>query len=112
MRLAIVVKLYDIPPELVINYDQTAQHLVPTAKRCKTLVPTGTRHVAVLGLGDKCQYTLDIGCTASGDAFSGSNDFPRKNRKTACPLSVCILGVTLKTGFGAIRRIIGPMWIQ
>ena len=58
MRLAIVVKLYDIPPELVINYDQTAQHLVPTAKRCKTLVPTGTRHVAVLGLGDKRQYTL------------------------------------------------------
>eukprot|EP00731_Ephydatia_muelleri_P036376 Em0244g1a len=43
MRLAIVVKLYDIPPELVINYDQTAQHLVPTAKRCKTLVPTGFR---------------------------------------------------------------------
>ena len=89
MRLAIVVKLYDIPPELVINYDQTAQHLVPTAKRYKTLVPTGTRHVAVLGLGDKRQYTLDIGCTASGDVPSVVQMiFQGKTEKCMPPVSL------------------------
>jgi hypothetical protein len=35
-RLALLVDMFDIPPELVVNSDQMAQYLVPSADKLRT----------------------------------------------------------------------------
>jgi hypothetical protein len=53
-----------IPPELVINMDQTGMNLVPVGKF--TYARKGQRHVRLLGLDDKRQITLVPAITAAG----------------------------------------------
>lgn len=36
LRLALLVATYDIPPALVVNSDQMAQYVVPTANKLRT----------------------------------------------------------------------------
>jgi hypothetical protein len=55
-RCAYLVKMYNIPPELVVNTDQTGIHLVPTGG-AKTWETKGSRHVLVHGVDDKRQFT-------------------------------------------------------
>jgi hypothetical protein len=44
-RVAVVVSKYAIPPELVLNFDQTGLHLTPV--RSSTFCATGSKQVIV-----------------------------------------------------------------
>lgn len=54
-RLALIIKDYNIPPELVFFWDEYAQHLVPTSK--STFAKRGSKDVIIHGLADKRQVT-------------------------------------------------------
>ena len=58
------VKAHAIPPELIINLDETGIKLVPV--RDWTMAPEGNRRVEVVGLGDKRQITVTFADTLSG----------------------------------------------
>jgi hypothetical protein len=51
-RVAYLVKAHSIPPELVVNTDQTGIHLVPTGG-AHTWALKGSKHVLVHGIEDK-----------------------------------------------------------
>ena len=55
-RLAFLVRRHDIPPALVVNFDQTGIHLVPTAGG-RTYAPTGKKEICLIGQDDKRQMT-------------------------------------------------------
>jgi hypothetical protein len=77
-RLALLVEMYDIPPELVINSDQMAQYLVPSANKLRTyarrwvvLLERGYWQVVLLycfsrDVGKWCCCTASAGILASG----------------------------------------------
>lgn len=54
---------YNIPPELVINADQTGICMVPAGN--KTWHKTGAKQVAMFGKDEKQQFTLMVGLAAS-----------------------------------------------
>ena len=53
-----------VPPELVINWDQTGTKFVPTSQW--TLAEQGAKQVDVTGLDDKRDMTALLACTLSG----------------------------------------------
>ena len=63
-RIACCVKEYNIPPSLILNWDQTGTKFVPTSDW--TLAAEGSRQVAVVGLEDKREMTVLLTCTMSG----------------------------------------------
>jgi hypothetical protein len=65
-RVAYLVKIYNIPRELVINTDQTGMHLVPTGGS-HTWKKRGAKDVKVLGIEDKRQITTCVSSSASDD---------------------------------------------
>ena len=54
----------DIPPELIVNWDQTSINYV-LHLQC-TMAKSGSTRVEVAGLGDKRQVTAVFGCTLAG----------------------------------------------
>ena len=54
-----------MPPELVINGDQTPCHLIPTPNQ--TWAPMSDQQVTVAGADDKHAVTLMVAITASGE---------------------------------------------
>lgn len=50
------MRRHKIPKELVVNFDQTGVHLVPTAGG-RTYAPTGQKEIILLGQEDKRQMT-------------------------------------------------------
>ena len=56
--------MHAIPPELIINLDETGIKLVPVGDW--TMAPEGSRIVEVTGLGDKRQITATVADTLSG----------------------------------------------
>ncbi len=60
-----IVADHDIPPELVLNFDQTGVKIVPVSNW--TLAAQGSKQVAIVGLEDKREITALLGSTASGD---------------------------------------------
>ena len=60
-----VVKMEDIPPSLVFNWDQTGLYLVPASKW--TMAPKGQKRVRVKGLNDKRMITGVFCATLIGD---------------------------------------------
>lgn len=60
-----VISMDNIPPSLVINWDQTAIQYVPTASW--TMEQEGTRIVEIAGKDDKRQITAVLASTMSGD---------------------------------------------
>jgi hypothetical protein len=64
-RVAYLVKAHSIPPELVVNTDQTGIHLVPTGG-AHTWVLKGSKNVLVHGNEDKRQITVSVSSTAAG----------------------------------------------
>lgn len=46
---------YDIPPELIINFDQTNDNIVPVGDN--TLEKSGSKQVQIIGLEDKRQVS-------------------------------------------------------
>lgn len=64
-RIAYLVEQYYIPPDLIINFDQTGLHLQPTAGT-STFEVKGSKLVPVEGADDKRAITAVIGSTMSG----------------------------------------------
>ena len=59
-----LVKAHAIPPELIINLDETGIKLVPVGEW--SMAPQGSKRVEVAGLGDKRQLTATFADTLSG----------------------------------------------
>ncbi|ELT87687.1 hypothetical protein CAPTEDRAFT_199284 [Capitella teleta] len=55
----------DIPPEMIVNFDQTGLSIVPTSSW--TLAEKGAKQVEIVGLDDKRQITALLGCSLTGD---------------------------------------------
>jgi len=64
-RIVALVKTYDIPEELVINFDQIALHIRPSTDQ--TYDVKGVKDVKSLGKDDKRQITCTVSSAASGD---------------------------------------------
>jgi len=88
-RIANTVKEHKIPDQLIINYDQTGVNIVPTSNW--TMHDRGAKQTKILGLQDKRQITVLMGCTMAGklmppqvvyagktDACHPKFDFPRE----------------------------------
>ena len=58
-----VVKLEDIPGDIIINWDQTAMKLVPSASW--TMEKRGTKRVEISATDDKRQITTVFACSLS-----------------------------------------------
>lgn len=63
-RIAVLVKQYKIPADLIINFDQTGVHLVPSSN--STYAVKGSKHVSIINSDDKRQITAIIASTPSG----------------------------------------------
>ena len=63
-RVSDCVHEHKIPPELIINWDQTGAKYVPTSEW--TLTEEGSRQVDVIGKEDKREMTVLLSCTMSG----------------------------------------------
>jgi hypothetical protein len=63
-RIAALVKQYKVIPELIINFDQTAVHIVPKSKT--TYAPCGDKSVALVGADDKRQITAVVASSYAG----------------------------------------------
>ena len=60
-----IAMMEDIPPSLIINWDQTGTHFVPVSQW--TMEVKGAHRVEIAGLNDKRQMTMVFAGTASGD---------------------------------------------
>ena len=58
----------EIPPELVVNFDQTATHYVPVSSWSTKM--EGAKRVKVLRKKDKCQITETFGISMSSGFLS------------------------------------------
>ena len=59
------MEMNEIPPDLVINFDQTAVHYVPVDNW--TMAKEGSKRVEIIGKNDKRQITAVLEGTMSGD---------------------------------------------
>ena len=59
MDIKNVIELDEIPPQLIINWDQTAIHYIPVGSW--TMELEGTKRVDIAGKGDKQQITAVYG---------------------------------------------------
>ena len=91
-RVAYLVKAHSLPPELVVNTDQTGIHLVPTGGT-RTWAHKGSKHVLVHGVEDKRQITVSVSSSAAGNllpfqlVFTGLTQRslpPRNTGRIAC----------------------------
>ena len=64
-RISDVVTKYRIPPQLIINWDQTGCKLVPVS--AWTMAECGSKQVEIVGLDDKREITVVLACAMSGD---------------------------------------------
>lgn len=65
-RLAYLVKAHNIPPELVVNMDQTGLNLVPCFGE-RTYAMRGAREISITSRDDKRTITMVSSLAASGD---------------------------------------------
>jgi hypothetical protein len=65
-RAAYLVKAHSIPPELMVNTDQTGIHLIPIGGT-RTWAEKGSKHVLVHGQDDKRQITVSVSSSAVGN---------------------------------------------
>ena len=59
------VTMEEIPPELILNWDQTGIHMVPSS--CWTMDRQGVKRVEVAGVNDKRQITAVLCGSLTGD---------------------------------------------
>jgi hypothetical protein len=64
-KVAYLVKIYNIPPTLVVNNDQIGVHLVPIVRKW-TWENKGTKHIKVLRMEDKRQIIIVVSSTVDG----------------------------------------------
>ena len=61
----VIVEMEDVPDELVIKWDPTGINCVPTSNW--TIAEEGSLRAEIVGLEDKCQITVILACSPSGD---------------------------------------------
>ena len=64
-RVAKCVGQHNVPPEMVVNIDQTGAPIVPVSNW--TLAEEGSRQVPIVGKEDKRQITVLMGASAAGE---------------------------------------------
>lgn len=79
MRMAYLVKAHGIPPQLVVNADQTGLALVPCAGE-RTYSRKGSREVSITGRDDKRAITVVPSVAASGHLLPFQLVFEGKTR--------------------------------
>ena len=80
-----IVEMEEIPPYLIINWDQTAIKYVPVSSW--TMASEGSKRVQVIGADDKRQITAVFGATLSGEFMCPQLIY--KGTTTKCLPSVC-----------------------
>ena len=74
------IEMQDIPPELVINWDQTGIKLVPVSSW--TMEQRGSQRVEISGIDDKRQITAVFAATAIGDFLPPQVIYKGKSSKS------------------------------
>lgn len=88
IRISQSIRAYRIPPELVINADQTGIHLLLSPSH--TWGPCGNKQVQIVGKEEKCQVTLMMASTASGNLLKSQVIIPGKSHRSLPPLEKCL----------------------
>ena len=85
-----ILARFDIPPELVVNADETSSLLAPRAKQ--TRFKKGAKRVRIVGVGhEKTQLTVTLAITESGDVlpaqiiFGGKTNACHPNKGKSLP---------------------------
>ena len=78
-EVAAIVQENEVPPELVINWDQTGAKFVPTSQW--TLAEQGVKQVDVIGLEDNPEMTTLLACTSSGSLLPSQLIYGRKTSR-------------------------------
>ena len=63
--VTVVIEIEEIPPQLVINWDQTGIYYVPVSTW--TMAPGGSKRVEIIGIDDKQQITAVFAGSMSGE---------------------------------------------
>ncbi|KAF9520797.1 hypothetical protein BS47DRAFT_1257658, partial [Hydnum rufescens UP504] len=66
MCLSHYIKMFSVPPKLIINADQTGVCLIPAGN--KSWAPTGAKQIATMAK-EKCQFTLMVALSTMGDVL-------------------------------------------
>ena len=77
--IKVITEMDDIPPELIINWNQTGIEYVPVSSW--TMAPRGSKRVEIIGKDDKCQITGVYGCSLSGDFLPVQLIYQGKTKK-------------------------------
>lgn len=83
-RIVHLINLYDVPPGLIINMDQTGIILLMSKNR--TFDVRGARQVDIAGRDEKRAYTLCVATTPAGDILPFQQVWAGKTR-TSLPSS-------------------------
>lgn len=75
-----IAMMYNIPPALFVNCDETANLLIPLTNH--TFAPAGAEKVAIAGSEEKRATTLTMGCTPVGRLVPPQMIFPVSTART------------------------------
>jgi hypothetical protein len=97
LRLAYLVHVYQVPPALVVNPDQTAIHFLSTGN-ARTYEKVGRKDVAVTGKEDKRQITPVVSSAADGTLLPLQLVFKGKTPRSL-PAGTTVQAVTQLDGW-------------
>lgn len=95
------VEMEEIPPELILNWDQTGIKIVPSSTW--TMERQGTKRVDLVGAGDKRLITAVFCGSLVGDFFANSSNLQARQHGAIHAMS------SHQTGISHIRLSAGPM---
>ena len=94
LDIKVVVKMEDIPADLIMNWDHMGINIVPGCPW--NMEEKGAKRVDCVGLDDKQQITAVICATLSGIFFAFSSDLSRQN---TCVFTQVLLSSRLECDF-------------
>ena len=63
--ISAIIQIEEIPPQLIINWDQTEIHYIPVSNW--TMALEGSKRIEITGVNDKHQITAVFAGTLSGE---------------------------------------------
>jgi hypothetical protein len=85
-RCAYLINVHNIPPQLVVNTDQTSIHLVPTGG-ARTWETKDSKHVNVHEVEDKRQITVRVSSATTGEVLPFQIIFQGLTSRSLPPLT-------------------------